>query len=89
MTEMLLPRIARQGTNCLNSIRGQAQKARIEKFEIDEGFQPRHPPLPNLGVDEADDEVARKAAQQSPPEVGHGAGGGCRNLRGHTERPHP
>ena len=39
-----LPRIARQGTVCLVSIRGQVRKARIEKFELDEVFQPYHPP---------------------------------------------
>ena len=38
LTEMLLPRIARQGVVRLISIRGQARKARIEKFELDEGF---------------------------------------------------
>ena len=32
---MPLPRIARQGTVCLISIRGQAQKARIEKLELE------------------------------------------------------
>ena len=45
LTEILLPRIARQGTVCLISIRGSARKARIEKFELDEGFQPYHPPF--------------------------------------------
>ena len=30
---------------CLLSIRGQARKARIEKFELDEGLQPYHPPF--------------------------------------------
>ena len=43
LAEMLLPRIARQGAVCLVSIRGQALKARIEKFELDEGFQACHP----------------------------------------------
>ena len=42
---MLLPRIARQGTASLISIRGQARKARIDKFELDEGFQLYHPPF--------------------------------------------
>ena len=42
MTEILSPRIARQGAVCLISTRGQARKARIEKFELDEGFQPYH-----------------------------------------------
>ena len=41
LTEMPSPRIARQGTVCLNSARGQARKARGEKLELDEGFQ-RH-----------------------------------------------
>ena len=35
LTEILLPRIAQQGTICLISLGGQARKARIEKFEID------------------------------------------------------
>ena len=30
-----LPRIARQGTVCLLSLRGQARKARIEQFELE------------------------------------------------------
>ena len=34
MTEVLLPRNARQGTVCLVPIRGQAGKARIEKFDL-------------------------------------------------------
>ena len=38
-------RIARQGTVCLSSIRGEARKARIEKCELDEGFQPYRPPF--------------------------------------------
>ena len=45
LTEILLPRIARRGTVCLISTRGQARKARIEKFELDEGFQPYHHPF--------------------------------------------
>ena len=41
LTEILLkPRIARQGAVGLISMRGQARKTRIEKFELDEGFQP-------------------------------------------------
>ena len=40
LTEIVLPRIARLGTVCLTSIGGQARKARIDKFELDEGFQP-------------------------------------------------
>ena len=43
LSEILLPRIARQGTVCLIPTRGSARKARIEKFELDEGFQPYHP----------------------------------------------
>ena len=39
LTEILLPRIARQRTVCVTSIRGQARKARFDKFEFDEGFQ--------------------------------------------------
>ena len=51
LTEILLPRIARQGAVCLISTRGQARKARIEKFELDldEGFQPYHPPSRKTG----------------------------------------
>ena len=45
LTETLLPRISRQGTVCLISIRGYAREARVEKFELDEGFQPHHPPF--------------------------------------------
>ena len=47
LTELPSPRIARQGTACLISIREKTRKARIEKFELDEGFQPCPPPLPN------------------------------------------
>ena len=50
MTEILLPRIARQGAVCLISRIGQARKARIEKFELDEGSRPYHPPLPKGGM---------------------------------------
>ena len=35
LNEILLPRIARQGTVCLISTRGQARKARIEKSELE------------------------------------------------------
>ena len=45
LTEMLLPRIARQGAVCLVSTRGQARTTRIEKFELDADFQPYHPPF--------------------------------------------
>ena len=45
LTEMLLPRTARQGTVCLISTGGQARNARIEKFELDEGFRPYDPPF--------------------------------------------
>ena len=40
-----LARIARQGTGCLVSIIPTNRKARVEQFELDEGFQPYHPPL--------------------------------------------
>ena len=43
LTEILLPRIARQGTLRLVSIRGQAQKARIEN-----GFPTVSSPLPSI-----------------------------------------
>ena len=42
LTEIPLPRIARQGTVSLISIRGQARTTRIEQFEFDEGFRPFH-----------------------------------------------
>ena len=45
MTEMLLPRIARQGAVRLISIRETTRKARIEQFELDEGFQQYRPPF--------------------------------------------
>ena len=44
LTETLLPRIDRQAAVCLISIRGSARKTRIEKFELDEDFQP-YPPF--------------------------------------------
>lgn len=44
-----MPRTARQGTVCLISMRRQARKARLEKFGLDEGSQPYHPPLPKDG----------------------------------------
>ena len=44
LTEIVFTRIARQGTACLISTRGQARTAPIEKFELDKGFQPYHPP---------------------------------------------
>ena len=52
LTDILLPRIARQGTVCLTSTRGrQARKTRIDKFELDEGFQPcHHPPSEGLAA---------------------------------------
>ena len=49
LTEIILPPIARQGAFCLVSRRGQARKTIIEKFELDEGLQPYHPPLPRQG----------------------------------------
>ena len=51
MTEILLPRIARQGAVCLTSTRGYARKARIEKSDLDQGFQPYHPPFRNTWGD--------------------------------------
>ena len=48
LTEMLLPRSARQGTVSLISIRGQAREALMEKFELDEGFQLYHPPFRHM-----------------------------------------
>ena len=42
LTEILLPRIARQGTPCRTSITGYARTTRIQKFELDVGFQPYH-----------------------------------------------
>ena len=57
MTEIPLPRIAGQGTVCVISTRGQARKARVEKFELDEGFPTVSSPLPKTGAargDEAD-----------------------------------
>ena len=45
LTEIGLPRIARRGTACLISIRGKTRTTRIDKFELDEGFQPYHPPF--------------------------------------------
>ena len=48
LTEIPLPRIVRQGTACPISARGQARKARIAKFELDEGSQPYHLPFPNV-----------------------------------------
>ena len=47
LTEILLPRIVRQGAVCLSSIRGQTRKARIEKFELDECFPTASSPLPS------------------------------------------
>ena len=48
LTEILSPRIARQGAVCLIPIRGSARTARIEQFELDEAFQTYHPPFRNL-----------------------------------------
>ena len=45
MTEILLPRIARQEAAYLSSIRGSARTTRIDRFELDEGLQPCHPPF--------------------------------------------
>ena len=66
LTEILLPRIARLASNCstgncLSSFNKRissknsncefwARKARIEKFELDEGFQPYHAPFRALFV---------------------------------------
>ena len=44
LTEIMSPRIARQGSACLISTRGQARTTRIGTFELDEGFQPYYPP---------------------------------------------
>ena len=44
LTEILLPRIARQGSVCHLSSFNQEDKTRIEKCELDEGFQMYHPP---------------------------------------------
>ena len=46
MTEILLPRIVRQGTCCLITVRGRAQKTQIEQFELDEGLPTVSPPPP-------------------------------------------
>ena len=40
MIKILSARIARYKVDCLLSVRGQARKIRIDKFELDEGFQP-------------------------------------------------
>ena len=48
LTEMLLPRIARQGTYSIRSTRGQARNTRIDQFELDEGFQQYHTPFRNM-----------------------------------------
>ena len=45
LIETPLARIARQIIACLISTRWQARKARIDKFELDEGFHPYHPPF--------------------------------------------
>ena len=45
--EMLSARLARQRIVCLISTRGFARTTRIEKFELDEVFQPYHPPFRN------------------------------------------
>ena len=73
--EMLLPRIARQrivrllSTNnnkCRSSnnynLQIRARKARTDKFELDEGFQPHHPPFRRL--QRADLRDVRRAGQQ-------------------------
>ena len=45
LTEIPSARIARQGAACLIPVRGEARKARIDRFEPDEGFKPYHPPF--------------------------------------------
>ena len=45
LTEILLPRIARQGAVRLISTGGQVRKARIDKFELGEGLLPYPPPF--------------------------------------------
>ena len=48
LTEIRLPRIARQGAVRLLSTRGEARRARTWKFELDEGFRPYRPPFRHL-----------------------------------------
>ena len=67
LTEMPLPRIARPGTCCLISIRGQARKTRIEKLELDEGFQPHHPALPSSVRSGVRASRSRSPAAAAPP----------------------
>ena len=50
MIEIRLPRIARQGAGCLVSMRGYARKAKLNNFELDEGFQLYHPLPTNVIV---------------------------------------
>ena len=45
VTTATVSTFARQGTVCLVSAKGQARTSRIEKLELDEGFQPYHPPF--------------------------------------------
>ena len=47
MAHFQLGSFLRQGavTVCLVAIRGQTRKARIDESELDEGFQPYHPPF--------------------------------------------
>ena len=49
LTEIPLPRTARYIDYDIVSIRGYARKARTDEIELDEGFQPCHPPFPLLG----------------------------------------
>ena len=63
LTETLLPRIARKGAACQISIGGQARKARIERFELDEGFQPHHPPFRKIQI------ATFLGAKDSTPEI--------------------
>ena len=48
LTEILMPRIARQGTHCLNLDKRTSSKSSNREVELDEGFQPYHPPSEKL-----------------------------------------
>ena len=66
LTGILLPRIARQGAACLVSTRGSSRKARIEQFELDEGFKMYHPPF-RLAWAPVQDQVWRTRTGQTDP----------------------
>ena len=57
LTEILSPRIARWRRYCLVSIGGKAREARVEQFELDEGFRPYRPPFASA----VEDRVPREA----------------------------